>query len=339
LIAAAALILIVILFILVSDPTNRHRDITGTWLDAFDFLDLISGQPFIFFFAAYAALMLLSLKLLGMWFLPHVEGVSLLDLGDQVRFELKPNFLELAYLKGGYKAAIEAALCNLHRLGIIDSQASQHRTDLASASSSRFHPLERAIALALASGTPAHSLAGSRQLAGPIANFETAARTKLRRVGLFATRATYRTTLIQIILALLFIEGLGIIRLTRSLMRGYSNVALLVILLILALVAIYKVFKPWRTAAGTQYIQQMKRQYLPLSRNVQSRRTRWDGPEVLYAVAVFGAAALSGTGYASVHAALQPPVRSSSCSGCGGGGCGGGGCGGGGCGGGGCGGG
>lgn len=317
---------------------ERQRDLTGTWLDAFNFLDLIPGQPFLVFFIIYAALVMVGIKLMANWWLPRVEGASLMDLDDNVRFQLKPSYLELAYLKGGAKAAVEAALCNLHRLGVISAYLSPRREKENVLALVRLRGLERAVGAACLAGVAPHTLTSDSRVTPALADFEAATQNKLRGVGLLARGPTHMVALGQMVLALALVEGLGAIRVARSEMRGFSNVSVLELLMVLVLPAVFFAFKPWTTRAGTCYIRQMKRQYQSLARRVQARLEAWDAPEVLYAVAVFGADGLGGTAYASIHQALQPPreTTSSSCNSCGGGGCGGGGCGGGGCGGGGC---
>ncbi|MEI8197426.1 MAG: TIGR04222 domain-containing membrane protein [Phycisphaerae bacterium] len=317
---------------------DRHRDLTGTWLDTFNFLDLIPGPPFLLFFILYAALVVLGIKLLVRWWVPRVEGASLLDLGEQVHFELKPSYLELAYLKGGRKAAVEAALCNLHRLRVVSAYLSKRTREIRPVVNPQLHGLERAVAAACEEGTSAHALIYEKRVVRALASFEAAARSKLRMVGLLAARPTYLTALGAIVLALMLVDGLGLIRLARSVMRGYTNIGLLLALILATVPLIIWGLKPRLTRAGARYLRLAKAEYLPLARRVQARMHPWDAPEVLYAVAVCGAGTLDGTDYATIHAALQPPRTPGGSGGgeCGGGGCGGGGCGGGGCGGGGC---
>ena len=137
---------------------DRHRDLTGTWLDTFNFLDLIPGPPFLLFFILYAALVILLIKLVTLWWLPWVEGASLLDVDEQSHFELKPTYLELAYLKGGRKAAVEAALCNLHRLGVISKYLSKRSPKAHPVPISRLQGLERAVATACDDGYSTHAI-------------------------------------------------------------------------------------------------------------------------------------------------------------------------------------
>lgn len=317
---------------------GRQRDLTGSWLDAFNFLDLIPGQPFVLLYIPYAALVIVTLKLLLRFFLPQVEGASLPDLDEKLRFELKPNYLELAYLKGGRKAVIEATLCNLYRQGVVSANLGRSKIHRDQRVLTRLTTLEQALTDAFDHGLPPYQLTRHSSVRSALAHFETKAKAKLRQLGLLAARPTYLTACFAMILALTLVDGLGLIRLARSLMRGYSNVGILVIQLVVFAGVILLVFKPRLTRGGINYLRQLKQEYQPLSRKVQARTQAWDAPEVLYAVAVCGASSLLGTGYSTIHTALQPPASASSgggsCASCGGGGCGGGGCGGGGCGGG-----
>jgi len=315
---------------------ERHQDLTNTWLDAFNFLDLIPGPPFIWMFAAYAALVIVLVKLLTNYLiLPRLEGASILDLGDQVRFELKPSYLELAYLHGDRRAVVEAALCNLYRIGVINSGMMLQNNDPgAGARFARLTGVERAVASSCRHFKSAYELVSEPSVSRALSVFAAAAEEKLHRLGLLAAWPTRAVGVAGALTALLLVEGLGIIRLARSVMRGYTNVELLVAVMVFSLLAIILAFRPRLTRAGAIYLRRMKAEYVVLARKVAARTHPWHAPEVLYAVAACGAAALGGTGYAAIHEAMKPPTQSAD--GCGGGGCGGGGCGGGGCGGGGC---
>lgn len=342
---------------------ERHRDVVSHWSDAFNCMDLIPGPPFLLLFIVYAAAAITFCYLLRNLLL-STESSDLMAESNRLPFSLKPGFLEIAYLQGGRRAVLTAAVCNLYRLGIL-TRALSHAPAIAavgrsaaSAERASLTPLESAISLALDDSADPATLAHSTQVRRELDKTVASAREKLGVLGLTPTPMTWLYTLLTAALAFLLVPGLAVIRVIRSELRGYHNVQLLVLLIILASVLIPVILFRIRTSgAGRRYLCQLQADARPIIRSVQThsaRGTKEDstarhGPEVMYALAACGVAAFAETAYLDIQHILVPPRpqsswndwssnNCSSCSGgsCGGGGCGGGGCGGGGCGGGGC---
>lgn len=311
---------------------ERHRDIIHTWLDAFNFLDLVPGPPFLLVFIVYVAVTILGCRLLERWILGHVEAAAVNMLSPRLPFDLKPNYAELAYLRGGKQALVEAVLCNLYRLRLLDTDLTPKPASQPTARPN-LSSVEYA-ALKACSISPPYNLLRDPSMLAAVNTFVTKARHKFGAIGLLPSLSSRLVWLGSCALGLLLIEGLGGVRLARALMRGYTNVELLIALMVIAVLVIPLALYRRLSRAGDRYIAGLKQSYKPVLRKVQAKVTTPDSAEALYAAAVFGAGALSATSYGLIVKAMMPPAGSCDGGGCGGGGCGGGGCGGGGCGGG-----
>jgi uncharacterized protein (TIGR04222 family) len=308
-------------------------DVTGTWLDHFNFLDLVPGPPFLLLFLLWAAVVLLALRL-GQGWLMSLDDPGFARPGGRSPLLRKPTYLEVAWLRGGRQAAVEAALCNLLRLGVVAPDL----TAPATAGGDGLDQLERAVLQACVGRAEPHAIGRSSGVAAALDELEETCREKYRGLGYLPGGHVRTRALPLAALALLLIDGVGGLRVARSLLRGYHNLAYLWVEMAVVTAAAPLVFRRRLTPAGKRFLGRLREEYRPLVRMAQARTVTPDRPSVVYAVALFGAAAFGGTIFADVPARLRPPAAGGgdSCSGCGGGGCGGGGCGGGGCGGGGC---
>lgn len=311
---------------------DRRCDITHTWLDAFNFLDLIPGPPFIPAFVVYAIAVIVLCRWLQGFALDVVEPLPPELVEGRLPFSLKPNYLELAYLRGGTEAVLEAATCNLYRLGLIDrtftptSHADVVRSLL---------PVESAVYTACASFVEPGKVSMDPEVRAALCNFEDNTRAKFRRAGFLPAEESWFVYASFVALALLLVEGLAYVRLHRSLLRNFRNVDILVALMVATLVAVPVALHRSRSRFAGRYLKSLQNDCKPGLRRLQSKLAAPDDVESIYVIAAFGAGALSGTAFAELRSALRPPSSGGDgCSSCGGGGCGGGGCGGGGCGGG-----
>ena len=310
---------------------DRRCDITHTWLDAFNFLDLVPGPAFIPLFVVYAAVVILLCRWIQGFVLDAIEPLPPEVFDGRLPFTLKPNYLELAYLRGDTISVVEAAACSLYRLNLIDEKFRPTSRGIVDGSMS---PIESAVYLACANGTEPGKISMDPEVRVALENFTTETEAKFRRAGFLPTEESWFVYAAFIALALLLIEGLAYVRLQRSLIRGFSNVEILVLLMggsaIVAAMGLYR----GQSRFAKRYLAAVRRDCEPALRRMQSKLDAPDSAESIYVLAAFGAGALSGTTYDDMRVALRPPSSDGSCSGCSGGGCGGGGCGGGGCGGG-----
>jgi uncharacterized protein (TIGR04222 family) len=307
---------------------ERRCDFTGTWLDAFNFLDLIPGPAFLAAFAVYAVLALLLCRWMQNLALDAVEPLPSELFEGRLPFTLKPNYLELAWLRGGQKAVLEAATCNLYRLDLIGSGLMPTRREPVDGS---LAPIEDAVYQACRATTDPGKISMHPEVRGELERFESGVERKFRRAGFLPAPESWMVYFAFVALALLLIDGLGGIRLARSVMRGFHNVDFLIFMMVIVVIAALVTLIRNRSRFAARYLKTLQKDCKPALRRLQSKVDAPDDAESIYALAAFGAGALAGTAYAQMSKALQPPSSSSSCDGggCGGGGCGGGGCGGG----------
>lgn len=275
---------------------DRYQEITHTWLDAFNFLDLIPGPPFLLAFVLYAAFVILLCRTALTRLLIGLEQQEISASRRRLlTFLKKPSYLEAAYLRGGRKAVIEAAVCNLLRLGVLS-------LDLGGRKLSRVGQphaltlLENAITSACSAGIEAYRVAGDSGVQAALHTFEGAARGKLMEVGLLPTRNARILWVLLSSLAILLVIGLGYVRLERSLMRGYSNVQFLFLLMFTGgIAAPPALYRRW-SVSGSRYLTELRKHYGAIAQRAQAKFMDWMEPEVLYAIAVLGAGALGGDG-------------------------------------------
>ena len=98
---------------------QRHRDLVDHWTDAFSFMDLVPGPAFLFWFSIYAIVVLYLCVLLRNLLMAVGESSNVMAHEKRLPFNLKPTFMEIAYLQGGRRAMLIAAVCNLYRMGIL----------------------------------------------------------------------------------------------------------------------------------------------------------------------------------------------------------------------------
>ena len=163
---------------------------------------------------------------------------------------------------------------------------------------------------------------------------------RLEQYRLITPNEVKRTGYQTALLAALVVLGLGGYKLLIALAKGKTNVGFLIVMGVLGTVAAVAVSKaPRMSRRGKAYIEKLQRRYSRLKAGISGLTHAVDDSTLIFAVALFGMAALVGTPYETLVSVFRQATPSSGgCggAGCGGSGCGGGGCGGGGCGGGGC---
>lgn len=263
---------------------DRHQDITHTWFDAFNLLDLIPGPPFLLAFILYAAIVILLCRTALTWLLIWMEQREISPSRRQLlTFLKKPSYLEVAYLRGGRKAVVETAVCNLMRLGVLVLDRDGRKLKLVEPSRS-LTSLESAIASACGPGIEAYKVDLDSGVQATLRTFEGTAQDKLMEVGLLPTKNARILWGLFSLMAILLVVGLGYIRLERSLMRGYSNVGFLLGLMmaggIVTPLALYRRL----SVSGSRYLAGLRKHYGTISQRVQAKLMDWMEPEVLYAM-------------------------------------------------------
>lgn len=158
---------------------------------------------------------------------------------------------------------------------------------------------------------------------------------RLRRLGLLpdASAREFRWACIALALALLL--GVGGLKLLLAIERGHSNVAFLIIMMVVATFLAILIGNPYRTALGDKYLASIRTLFSGLRGRRASLQSGTGSTEILWLVALFGAASLPASQFAFADRIWPKSSSSDGGSSCGsssGGGCGGGGGGCGGCG-------
>jgi uncharacterized protein (TIGR04222 family) len=257
---------------------------------------------------------------------------------------LKPSELdpyEVAYLAGGRKATIDAAIASLASQSAVAVDAVNHRfTRLNGASAqAHLHPVENAILRATDSGigTYLHDLHDDYGAIDKIAD-------DLRSRGLIVSRGRSILGRMLAVLVMLTVVAFGVTRIVQGISRD-KPVAYLVIACFATVVLAFVAFgrRLHRTHRGECVLKDFKSAKASLlPADGQVVRHDLAGRELALALGLFGVGILATGPLTNLHTALRPTKgdagsgwggSSWSCGGgCGGGG-GGGGCGGGGCGG------
>ncbi|MCE5243152.1 MAG: TIGR04222 domain-containing membrane protein [Syntrophobacteraceae bacterium] len=279
-----------------------------------------------------------------------VRNAAPADLAMPLTLPLRPDPVEVAYLRGGEAEVIRFTVFKLiqNRLVMLN--------DAKSGTIVRIEDNARASALGGFERAVYDSLYTPRKMKDVVkalfADFQARClsyRTSLEDRGLLAT-AFARAKALRVrlyILALIF--GLGGYKLAVALSRGHTNVLFLVIMAIIGTILAFKVCRvPRLSRRGREYLDRFKAQVRPTAEAAsKDQMSGFDDGALAFQVALLGFAVLAGTSYAAYADTLSPPASSFGdvTGGCGGGGCGGGsdsggsssdgggGCGGGGCGG------
>jgi uncharacterized protein (TIGR04222 family) len=260
--------------------------------------------------------------------------------GDAPRPELLDlSPYEVAYLKGGPAAAIDAALVRLIHRNILAIDASERRLTIKSKLPTGATHLEQV--LYGAAGENSGALAGTvRRKASTTAE---KLRARLERFGLLVTqeRALLARLLPGLVVWLVALIGLIKIFVGMSRNRPVGFLVLLVIVTVMVGIA-FLAKKPLRSRRGDRALSRLQVGNAALRYSAGRHVSRLADDDLLMALGLFGTGVLAGGPLASLPAALRPPPAKSggwssgsSCGSCGSSSCGGGGCGGG-CGGGGC---
>jgi uncharacterized protein (TIGR04222 family) len=157
---------------------------------------------------------------------------------------------------------------------------------------------------------------------------------RLRAFGLLPDAATQRVRRFMLALALLALIGVGGAKVLYALSIGRRNVEFLIVLTVAATFIATRIWNPYRTRLGDNYLAGVQSLFANLRGRVRSLRPGGNTRDLLWLTALFGVAMLPATAFPAIAHVWPRPAASGSGSSCGGGGgsgCGGGG--GGGCGG------
>ena len=244
---------------------------------------------------------------------------------------------EAAYLRGGARGAIDAAIAMLAQKQLLKVSSTTREVITTGPLPAGAHWFEKAVhhSLSPRSGRQVNDIRSSSMLTPHTERIAA----QLKEWGLIPADDRWRTARMVAALVMLAVLLLGVAKIFVGISR-HRPVSFLVFLCIVAGIITLVVCnsRPARTRLGDQTLEQLRGESAALQMAARTRPDLMASGDVALAIGLFGVEALAFTNdsWMDLKAALQPPVTTgsgSSSSSCGGGGCGGGGCGGGGCGG------
>jgi len=280
----------------------------------------LPGPQFLAFYLAFATAVLLVLYF----------GRRLRESGPLPRIELKDPYL-FACLGDGPAQVIRVATVGLADRGLLKLSGGTAETALLDAPGFGAPRIERKILDHFRGGASLSSAVQSRELLGAAS---TDYEHRLRSFGLLPDAATQGVRRFALGLALAALIGVGGAKVLYALSIGRSNVAFLIALIVVAAFVATRIWNPYRTRLGDDYLASVQSLFDSLRQRAASLRPGGNTRDLLWLTALFGVALLPSTAFPAIAYVWPRPAASggsSSCSSCGSSSCGGGG--GGGCGG------
>lgn len=282
----------------------------------------LSGPAFLAFYAAFAVVVLLTLRAI----MRRAED------GDPPRLAFDDPCM-IGFLRGGAPEAIRVAAFSLLDRGLLRlDQGMLHTRSVAELEFAR-RPIERALLTRFKAPGAADGIAGDALLVRHCDGYH--AELEKRRMLPDEQQRAARSRMLWIAIGVLWLVALA--RIAQAVIGGRSNIWFLVGLAVLAAVVAALVVRTRRTRLGERVLDDLRRLFGGLRRRRAQLAPGGASNEAALLVAVFGLAALPPA-FADVRSALAPPTSgdggssgsdsSSGSSGCGGGGGGCGGCGG-----------
>ena len=254
--------------------------------------------------------------------------------GEIPQFASHLDPYEIAYLAGGPRGTVDAAMAGLVHSGAVTVSKGGAKLLAGSPLPADAAPLSREIHRRISSGNG--RISNLRRQARSLAD-GLAGRLRAMNVALMPGQARLVRFLPAALVGSVLLLGIAKINVGLSRHRPVSYLTMLCMLT--GFITMVFAMKPsWRTRAGDRLLQQLRDRNAALRATATSAPQNLADADVAMALALFGPSVLATGALLDLKYALWPPSSSgagcSGGSGCGGGGCGGGGCGGGGCGGG-----
>lgn len=288
----------------------------------------LRGPDFLILFGVLSALTVVLAAVLR-WSLRGPDGDGPIEVSD-----LSPY--HIAYLAGGARLPIHAAVAALVKEDAIHVSKSKHTLSRKDQVPEQAHPLERAV--------HAHVACSGEMTLSELGRIDSKSLTRLHQEleeqGLLVAPAEAGLARVLPTLLVLAVTLLGMIKVAVGVARDRPVLFLVLGCVATAVVAFAGFARPvLRSRRGDRLLARLRAEHAPLASTAHARAEALAASDVTLAVGLFGIGILATGPYADLRAARKASDTagwSSHCgSGCGGGG-GGGGCGGGGCGGGGC---
>lgn len=281
----------------------------------------LPGPQFLIFYVLFAVVVL------GLLYLAR----RAYEAGPLPTIEFKDPYL-FACLSGGPAEVIRVATLGLVDRGLLQLTGKTARTVQSVAPQFGQPQVERNILAHFRGGDSVSSAWENRELLDVArTNYED----RLRSLNLLPDAETQSVRRLALGLAIAALLGLGLVKIGIALSAGRRNIEILIILMVVATVLAAKIWNPYRTRLGEDYLASVRTLFTGLRDRAGSLRPGGATREVLWLTALFGAALLPTAVFpVAAYAWPRPasPSSGSSCGSSGGGSCGGGGGGCGGCG-------
>ena len=281
----------------------------------------LPGPQFLVFYVLFAA------AVLGLLYF----GRRAYEAGALPTIETKDPYL-FACLNGGPAGVIRVATVGLADRGLLQLTGKTARTVQSVAPQFGQPQIERDILAHFRGGDSVSSAWDNKELRDvAAANYEN----RLSSLNLLPNGETQSMRRVALAMAIAALLGLGLIKIWIALSAGRRNVEILIILMVVATIFAAKIWNPYRTRLGDDYLASVRALFTGLRDRAGSLRPGGATREVLWLTALFGAALLPSAVFPVAAYAWPKPTSSSSgsCgssssgSSCGGGGGGCGGCG------------
>jgi uncharacterized protein (TIGR04222 family) len=278
----------------------------------------LPGPQFLLFYAIFAAIVLLLLYLARH---SNEDGVF-------PNLKVTEPYL-FACLNGGPGGVIRVATFGLVDRGLLVASGTTAHTVQNLGSSAGLVDIEQKVLQHFRGGASLESAWESKSLQAAAAS---AYEDRLRSLALVPNAAIASKRRLALMAALIALLGVSGVKLYVALSAGRGNVMLLVVMTGVAALIAAKIWNPYRTRLGNEYLASVRTLFASLKDRAATLRPGGATRDVLWLTALFGAGALSVISFpVAAHVWARPQnTGSSGCgsSGCGGDGGGGGGCGG-----------
>jgi uncharacterized protein (TIGR04222 family) len=281
----------------------------------------LPGPQFLLFYALFAIAVLLLLHF----------GRRLYEGGPLPRLDTKDPYL-FACLGGGPAEVVRVCTVGLIDRRLLTLSGGTAHTVPNSALAFGAPQIERKVLDFFRGGA---SLSSAVQNSGLLAAAQRDYEQRLRRDGLIPDAATDSIRRVALAFAILALVGVGGAKIMVALSSGRRNIEFLIALMVVAVIVAIRVWNPYRTSRGDDYLASVRSLFANLRQRGASLQPGRATDDLLWLAALFGVAMLPSTTFpamAYVWPRASASSSGSSCgsscgsSGCGGGG--GGGCGG-----------
>lgn len=276
----------------------------------------LPGPQFLLFYALFAIAVLLLLYF----------GRRLYEGGPLPKVDTKDPYL-FACLSGGPAEVIRVCTVGLIDRGLLTLSGGTAHTASNTALAFGAPTIERKVLDYFRGGASVSSaVQDPRLLDAARTNYEP----RLRRADLIPSTQIENARWVALALAIMVLVGVGGAKIMIALSSGRRNIEFLIALMVVAVVIAARIWNPYRTSLGDDYLVSVRNLFANLRERAPSLRPGRATDDLLWLAALFGVAMLPSTTFPAIAHVWPRASSSSSSSSCGSSSCGSSGCGGGG---------